>query len=124
ALDLPAESVVAELRIEPLLATSSDERKLRPVSRNPANPRDIALLIDKSVPYEQIEAKIEGVGGELLERVRLIEVYTGANIPEGKHSLTIRLVFRKVGGNLTDEEANQARDSVVAALTELGGTTR
>jgi phenylalanyl-tRNA synthetase beta chain len=124
ALDLPAESVVAEVYVEPLLAASTDERKLRPVSRNPANPRDIALLIDKSVPYSRIEEKIVGAGGDLLERVRLIEVYTGASIPEGKHSLTIRLVFRKVGGNLTDEDANQARDGVVAALTELGGTTR
>jgi phenylalanyl-tRNA synthetase beta chain len=124
AIDLPAETVLAEIRVEPLLAAASEERKLRPVSRNPANPRDIALLIDKSVRYSEIETKIEAAGGDLLERVHLIEVYTGANIPEGKHSLTIRLVFRKVGGNLTDEEANQARDRVVAALAELGGTTR
>ena len=124
AADLPTGTLVAEVDVAGLLAAASPERVLRPVGRNPANPRDIALLIDPSVPYESIETKIAAAGGELLEKQSLIEVYRGAGIPEGKHSLTIRLVFRKPVGNLTDEEANQARDAVVAALAGLGGTTR
>ena len=124
ALNLPEGAVAAELAVDDLLRETRAERKLKPVSRNPANPRDIALLIDPAVPYADIEAKIAEAGGELLERQSLVEVYTGAGIPEGQHSLTIRLTFRKPSGNLTDEEANQARDAVVAALASLGGTTR
>lgn len=124
AAGLPDGTVVAELDLAGLLAAASGERKLRPISRNPANPRDIALLIDRAVPYRDIERKVASAGGELLEKQSLIDIYTGVGIPEGKHSLTIRLVFRKMAENLTDEEANQARDAVVAALAELGGTTR
>ncbi len=124
AIGLPEGAVLAELRVEELLAAASPERRLKPVSRNPANPRDVALLIDRSVPYAAIERAIAASGGDLLERQGLVEVYTGAGIPEGKHSLTLRLTFRKQGGNLTDEEANQARDAVVAALAKLGGTMR
>ncbi len=124
AVGLPSATVAAELDVECLFAGVDGERKLKAVSRNPANPRDIALLIDRDVPYSSIERQIEATGGELLERQSLVEIYTGAGIPEGKHSLTLRLVFRKPAGNLTDEEANQARDAVVAALAELGGTTR
>jgi phenylalanyl-tRNA synthetase beta chain len=124
AAGLPTGTTVAELDVSAMIGAASPERAIKPVSRNPANPRDIALLIDRSVPYAEIERKIETSGGELLEKQSLVEVYTGAGIPEGKHSLTLRLTFRKMGGNLTDEEANQARDSVVAALAELGGSMR
>lgn len=123
-LGLANETCVVSLDVDRLLAQARGERRLRPVSRNPANPRDIALLIDKSVPYSEIEREIVAAGGDLLEKLSLIEVYTGAGIPEAKHSLTLRLVFRKLGENLTDEEANQARDGIVAALAKLGGTTR
>jgi len=121
---LPEDAVAAEIDIECLLSEASPERKLKPVSRNPANPRDIAILIDRGVPYEKIEQAVETSGGDLLEKQRLVEVYTGTGIPEDKHSLTIRLQFRKLGGNLTDEEANQARDAVVTALADLGGAMR
>ncbi len=125
ALNLPETAVVAEIEVKSLLLHAGlSERKLKPVSRNPANPRDVALLIDQAVPYADIEATITESGGEWLEKQSLVEVYTGAGIPEGKHSLTLRLVFRKPHGNLTDEEANRARDGVVAALVARGGTTR
>ena len=124
SLGLPETTCVATFGVEDVLRERTDERRLKPVSRNPANPRDVALLIDRDVPYAEIERAVEESGGDLLERQSLVEVYTGAGIPEGKHSLTLHLVFRKVGGNLTDEEANRARDGVVAALRTLGGTMR
>ena len=124
SLGLPETTCVATFGVEDVLNERTDERRLKPVSRNPANPRDVALLIDRDVPYAEIERAVEEAGGDLLERQSLVEVYTGAGIPEGKHSLTLRLVFRKLGGNLTDEEANRARDEIVAALRTLGGTMR
>ena len=125
SLGLPETTVAAEIRFEfAFFAERSRELRLRPVSRNPANPRDLAILIDRDVPYADVERAIRDAGGDLLEGQSLVEVYTGAGIPEDKHSLTIHLVFRKFGGNLTDEEANRARDGVVAALADLGGTMR
>ncbi|CAN5634479.1 phenylalanine--tRNA ligase subunit beta [soil metagenome] len=100
------------------------ELKLRSISRNPAVRRDIALLIDREVPYQVIEKRISGAVGDVLERQWLFDVFTGAGIPEGKHSLGIALQLRKAGENFTDEEANQVRDRAVAALAALGGTTR
>ena len=124
SLGLPEETCVAEMNLDAALRESTGERQMRPISRNPANPRDVAILFSRTVPYAEIEERIKEAGGDLLERHRLIEVYTGAGIPEGKQSLTLRLVFRKLGGNLTDEEANRARDKIVAALATLGGTMR
>ncbi len=98
--------------------------RLRSISRNPAVRRDIALLVDKSVAYEQVASQIAGAAGDVLERQWLFDVYDGKGIPEGKHSLGIGLQFRKLGANFTDEEANQVRDRVVLALSELGGSIR
>jgi phenylalanyl-tRNA synthetase beta chain len=123
-LKLPEKTILAELDIRLSFWFGRVEIKVEPISRNPAVGRDIALLIDKAVPYASIERAIESAGGGLLERHWLFDVFEGTGIPEGKHSLGIGLQFRKYGENFTDEEANQARERVVQALASLGGVTR
>lgn len=124
ACDLPSATLIATIQLEPLFSTRQSEAQLKPVSRNPAVRRDIAVLIDRAVPYGSIAESIERSVGEVLEDQWLFDVYTGAGIPEGKHSLGIALQLRKLGGNFTDEEANQVRARAVAAIESLGGTTR
>ncbi|HWD38459.1 MAG TPA: phenylalanine--tRNA ligase subunit beta [Fimbriimonas sp.] len=123
-LRLPRETIVAELDVDALLSDSESQLALRPISRNPSIRRDIALLIDKAVPYREIDQAVIQSGGEILERHWLFDVFEGQGIPDGKHSLGIALQLRKFGDNLTDEEANQVRAKVVAALAQLGGATR
>jgi phenylalanyl-tRNA synthetase beta chain len=98
--------------------------KLKPISRNPSVRRDIAVLIDKAVPFEKIDGALETAIGDVLEKRWLFDVYEGKGIPEGKHSLAIALQLRKLGSNFTDEEANQVRAKAVEALSSLGGTLR
>jgi phenylalanyl-tRNA synthetase beta chain len=124
AARLPIETVFAEIWLDVLLPEPAESPHLREVSRNPAVRRDIALLIDKSVPFRSIDSAIVSSGGEVLERHWLFDVFEGAGIPEGKHSVGIALQLRKFGENFTDEEANQVRERVVAALASLGGATR
>lgn len=122
-LDLP-EAYAAEIDLADALAGVDLSFHSRPISRNPAARRDIAVTAPKSLAYSQIESAIQVSGGEELERHWLFDVYEGKGIPEGSHSLAIALQFRRVGSNFTDEEANQARDRVVAALAGLGATLR
>ncbi|HXH61909.1 MAG TPA: hypothetical protein VNI20_11195, partial [Fimbriimonadaceae bacterium] len=124
ACGLPKETVLAEIDLGALWDACGAERHLREISRNPATRRDIAIVLDRSVPYSDVSAAIESAGGEVLERHWLFDVYCGKGIPDGSHSLAIALQLRKVGSNFTDEEANQVRDSVVQALEGLGATLR
>lgn len=124
ACGLPSDTVLAELDLETLAALVSAPVHYRPISRNPAVRRDIAVLIDRGVPYAVIEASIRQACGDVLERLWLFDVYTGKGIPEGKHSLAIALQLRKMGENFTDEEANEVRALAVEALTALGGSIR
>lgn len=124
AADLPADTILAELDLERLYEAHGDGARLKPISRNPAVRRDIALLIDKSVPFAEIGNALDRAVGDALEDRWLFDVYEGKGIPEGKHSLAIALQLRKFGSNFTDEEANQVRAQAVAALAALGGTPR
>ncbi len=123
-VDIPDTTVMAEIDLEQMYKCSHASPRLKPISRNPAVRRDIALLIDKSVTFERIDRALNSAIGTVLERRWLFDVYEGKGIPEGKHSLAIALQLRKQGENFTDEEANQVRERAVAALVELGGTTR
>lgn len=124
AASLSDQTILAELDLEAALSAGEAEQGYHPVSRNPSVRRDIAVLIDKSVPYEKLEAAVKVACGEVLEKIWLFDVYEGKGIPEGKHSLALALQLRKFGENFTDEEANQVRERAVAALAPLGGTLR
>jgi phenylalanyl-tRNA synthetase beta chain len=123
-LRLPEDTFLAELDIDSLIPFAADAPQLRPLSRHPSVRRDISLEIDVAVPYSVIEAAVKAAAGALLERQWLFDVFTGASIDAGRHSLGIALQLRKLDGTFTDEAANQVRDAVVAALVELGGNMR
>lgn len=123
AAGLEPDTLIAELDLGCILDQSEPKLDIKSISRHPAVRRDIAILVDKAIAYEKIENAIAAGGGEVLEKQWLFDVFEGANIPEGKHSLGIGLQFRK-HGNFTDEEANQVRDRIVAGLESLGATLR
>lgn len=100
------------------------EAHFHPVSRTPSIRRDIAFLIDKSVPFAKIETAVKQALGPTLENVWLFDVYESKGVPEGQHSLALALTLRKADSTFTDEEANQERERVVLALTELGAVRR
>lgn len=124
ALDLPVETFMAELDLLVFASQPRDEMRLKQFSRNPAVRRDLAVMLDRDVPYAQVEAAVREAAGPDLERVWLFDVYAGQGIPEGKHSLALAMQLRRMGSNLTDSDANQVRDRVVLALEALGGQLR
>lgn len=124
ASGLPAQSFAAELDISALFEAGKETFGFRPVSRNPAARRDIAIVAPIGLAYQQIEAAVAQTGGSQLEKHWLFDIYEGKGIPEGFRSLAIGLQLRKQGANFTDEEANQARDQILEALAALGATVR
>ncbi|MGE0002451.1 MAG: phenylalanine--tRNA ligase subunit beta [Fimbriimonadaceae bacterium] len=121
--DLAPSTVLAEFDLDAWLKTTGADIHFRPLYRHPAVRRDIAIEVSKQVAYREIEAAISASGGGDLESYWLFDVYEGKGVAEGARSLAIALVFRK-DGNLTDEEANRARDVIVGALQGLGARLR
>lgn len=114
----------AELDLDALLEMA-EPAKYRTISRFPATMQDIALLTSVELPADQIARAIYAHGGELLEDVRLFDVYEGAPIPEGQRSLAFRLRFRALDRTLADKDLTRIREKLLKALErELGATLR
>src|SRR5690606_39316181 len=105
-----------ELRLDAL--RSGDTRPAPKVSPYPPVSVDVALVADTSVPAADLAETLQDGGGDLLEDVRLFDVYTGEQVGEGRRSLAFTLRFRAPDRTLTSEEANQARDAAVALAAQ------
>jgi phenylalanyl-tRNA synthetase beta chain len=73
------------------------------------------------VSAAELTATLREGAGELLESVRLFDVYTGAQIGEGRKSLAFALRFRAADRTLTDEEITAAREAAVALAAARHG---
>ncbi|MFG2870397.1 phenylalanine--tRNA ligase subunit beta [Streptomyces sp. NPDC048338] len=123
ALGLPARTCAMELNLDLVEAASEGPLKAPRISSFPVATQDVALVVDATVPADTVEAALRDGAGELLESVRLFDVYTGGQVDEGKKSLAYALKFRAADRTLTVDEATAARDAAVSLATERTGAT-
>lgn len=111
-----------QVDLELLLGAASRRSELaRPVSRFPSSDIDLAFAVDDSVPAAAVAASLRIAGGELLEFVRLFDVYRGTSTAQGTRSLAFRLRFCALDRTLTDEEVQQVRARCIAQVTSDHG---
>ena len=91
------------------------------VSPFPAVFQDVSLVVDDDVPAQAVQDAVRDGAGELLEDVRLFDVYTGPQVGENRKSLTFALRFRAADRTLTEDEASAARDAAVQRAAEQVG---
>ncbi|MGI9062542.1 MAG: phenylalanine--tRNA ligase subunit beta [Pseudonocardiaceae bacterium] len=121
ALGLPPRTCAMELDLDAL--PIMEHRPAPVVSPYPPVLQDVALVVDASLPAADLAATLRSGAGELLEDVRLFDVFTGGKLGEGKRSLAFSLRFRAPDRTLTVAEASSARDAAVAAATDRHGAT-
>jgi phenylalanyl-tRNA synthetase beta chain len=91
------------------------------VSPFPAVLQDVSLVVDADVAAQAVADAVRDGAGELLEEVRLFDVFTGPQVGENRKSLTFALRFRASDRTLTEDEASSARDAAVASAAERVG---
>jgi len=84
---------------------------------------DVALVVGRGTPAANVEAALVEGAGELLEAVRLFDVYTGEQLGSDRKSLAYKLTFRAPDRTLTVDEAVAARDAAVSVAAERVGAT-
>jgi phenylalanyl-tRNA synthetase beta chain len=86
--------------------------------------QDVSLTVADDVAAHTVVDAVREGAGELLEDVRLFDVYVGPQIGEGHKSVTLALRFRAPDRTLTEDEASAARDAAVAVAAERVGATQ
>lgn len=122
AYDITCRVYCAELNIPKLFAARGEERKYKPLPKYPAVTRDLSLVCDDDVTSDEIIAVIKA-SAKHLESVAIFDMYKGEQVPEGKKSLSYKLVLRK-DGSMTDEEADAVVAKVLKSLAEKNITLR
>ncbi|MFD9949199.1 phenylalanine--tRNA ligase subunit beta [Nonomuraea sp. NPDC059023] len=93
------------------------------VSAYPVATQDVALIVAAGTPEASVAAALREGAGDLLESIRLFDVYTGAQVGEGNKSLAYTLRFRAPERTLTVEETTAARDAAVALAADRVGAS-
>jgi phenylalanyl-tRNA synthetase beta chain len=94
------------------------------VTTYPSVRQDLAVVVPTDVSAAQVRTAVLAGGGELLRAAEVFDLYEGEQLGEGRKSLALRLEFRAPDRTLTDEEVAGRRESIVAALKEIGGAPR
>ncbi|MFF1380143.1 phenylalanine--tRNA ligase subunit beta [Streptomyces sp. NPDC058308] len=121
ALGVPARTCAMELDLDRLESARDGAVQAPRISTFPVATQDVALVVDAEVPAAVVEYFLRGGAGELLESIRLFDVFEGEQIGEGKKSLAYALRFRAADRTLTVDEASAARDAAVALAAERTG---
>lgn len=121
ALGLPARTCAMELNLDVLAEAGDGSLRAPRISTFPVATQDVALVVDQDVPAAVVEAYLRDGAGDLLEDIRLFDVFTGEQLGAGKKSLAYALRFRAADRTLTVEEATAARDAAVARAAEVTG---
>ncbi|WP_100658290.1 phenylalanine--tRNA ligase subunit beta [Alteromonas flava] len=87
-----------------------------PISKFPANRRDIAIVVDETVNFGDIRRYVEKIGVNQLVDLNLFDVYRGKGIEPGKKSLALSLTLQDTSKTLEEAEIQKAVETVVAGL--------
>lgn len=126
ALDINTEVYFAELNWDALMKEIKKHTvTFAEISKFPAVSRDLALLIDKAVLFDEIEKIAYKAERKLLKEVSLFDVYEGKNLPEGKKSYAVNFVLQDDEKTLNDKQIDTIMKKIQTSLESgLGAQLR
>ena len=123
SLELSHEIYLFEIFIERISKQLTP--KFQKISRFPAVKRDLAIVVDENISFNQVFNCIRLAASGNLINLQLFDVYRGEGIDLGKKSLAFDLTFQGTSSTLTDGEVDIAMGEILSRLkSELGGVLR
>jgi phenylalanyl-tRNA synthetase beta chain len=123
-LKLRQDVFLAELTLDPVYAAIEDlkdSRRYEPLPRFPAVERDFSLLLSDGTSFDAVKSVIQSLKiGEVIA-VEAGDLFRGKNVPAGKYSLMVRVVFQSREATLTDAQTSDFSSRIVTALEKQVG---
>jgi phenylalanyl-tRNA synthetase beta chain len=122
-MDLTYPLFVFELEVQAALAACVPQ--LADISRFPAIRRDLAVIVDEAVQFDQLADAVRTSAGQLLNDLSVLSVYRGEQLDKGKKSIALGLNLQDTSRTLTDQDADRVVAQVIEHLrTGFGGIIR
>ncbi|UZD24541.1 phenylalanine--tRNA ligase subunit beta [Algoriphagus halophytocola] len=115
----------AELNWDLLCKKASGLKKYEEISKFPEVRRDLSLVIDKKIAYDQVKTVANKAGGKLLKRVGVFDVYQGDKIEAGKKAYALSFHLQDQEKTLTDKVIDKTMSKLIQAFEkEVGALIR
>ena len=118
--DLKREVYHATMNWDNLLKANKESKAVRyePLPKFPAVRRDLALIFDKNVNFEQVKNVAFAAENKILQSVGLFDIYTGDKIPEGKKQYALSFVLMDTQKTLTDKIIEKTMAKIQSAIEQ------
>jgi phenylalanyl-tRNA synthetase beta chain len=116
--DIAQPVFVFEIDTQDLVDHIPEEITSHPIPRFPAVTRDITLIIDRSIEAQTVIDAVGAMEEDWIESVSLFDIFEGPPVPEGKKSISFRIVYRSLEHTLEDEPVNRLHRRIGETLVD------
>ncbi len=114
---------IAELDFENIFAKANAKKTYKALPKFPASTRDFSFVCDEEITVGAIEDAMRHSGVSLIEEIQFFDIYRGAQIGEGKKSVSFSVSLRSADHTLTVEEADKAAAKILRGVERILGIT-
>jgi phenylalanyl-tRNA synthetase beta chain len=111
---ISAVAYLIEIDMDKLLSCVATTKIYKSIPRYPSTSRDIAIIVDEKIPYQDIYSVIQGFS--LVRSINLFDFYRGEQVPEGKKSLAFRIVYQSETHTLRDADVDEVQMQILDKL--------
>jgi len=114
ALGLKQAAFVFECLVDEITQAKLPEAS--PLSKFPASKRDLAVLVDKDTPVQEVLDCVSEQAGSNLESLVLFDLYQGKGIDPDRKSVAMGIAWQHAERSMVDDEINETMDKIIATL--------
>ncbi|MFH1422428.1 MAG: phenylalanine--tRNA ligase subunit beta [Planctomycetota bacterium] len=115
-MDIKENITVCELLLPPILESGETKRKYQLLPKYPKITRDLAVIINENISWQEIKNCVKALDIDILETVDFFDVYSGKQVSEGKKSIAFSLQFGSSERTLTNEEVDSTQKIILNQL--------
>ncbi len=107
---------IAELNLNDLLNIPVKKKVYKTISEFPSTSRDLAILVDLTLPVAEIFSSLKTIGEGILQKIEIFDVYIGEQVPKDKKSVALGFTFCSLEKTLTDTEIDAIMNEIINRL--------
>ncbi|NHE55510.1 phenylalanine--tRNA ligase subunit beta [Cyclobacterium plantarum] len=120
-VEVKQEVYFAELNWNVLAKLARSREKFQEISKFPEVRRDLSLVIDEAVSFDQLRQLSFKAGGKLLKRINVFDVYRGDKVEKGKKAYTLSFYLQDDQQTLTDKVIDKTMNKLMAMFENNTG---